>query len=213
MLLPLLIGFAFGFLGSMPVAGPISLLVLHLGLAHDSRRAMYVAVGGALAEGLYALMAFWGLSAVLTRYPMVLPASRMLGSGLLMALGLVMLLTPAREAAPQAQSRGKGRKRSFTLGFLVTAVNPTLIVTWTAAVAGLHATGLLAMDRAQALPFAAAACCGIIAWFLTLLALVRRWQDRVSVQALGRFKRSMGAVLVAVGGWMALRAVLNAFHR
>ena len=47
MLLPLLIGFAFGFLGSMPVAGPISLLVLHLGLAHDSRRAMYVAVGGA----------------------------------------------------------------------------------------------------------------------------------------------------------------------
>jgi threonine/homoserine/homoserine lactone efflux protein len=212
MLLPLLIGFAFGFLGSMPVAGPISLLVLHLGLAHDSRHAVYVAVGGALAESLYALLAFWGLSEALTRYPIILPASRMVGSALLLALGLIMLLTPAREAAPQAQPRRKGNKRSFALGFLVTAVNPTLIVTWTAAVAGLNATGLLAMDRAQALPFAAAACCGIIAWFLVLLTLVRRWRNRVSVQALGRFKRSMGAVLVAVGGWMALRAALTGFH-
>jgi threonine/homoserine/homoserine lactone efflux protein len=211
-MLVLLIGFAFGYLGSMPVAGPISVLVLHLGLARDPRRALYVAVGGAVAESLYALLAFWGLSEVLTRYPMVLPASRMVGSGLLLALGLAMLLVRTRGATPQNQPRQPGRKRSFALGFLITAVNPTLIVTWTAAVAALHGTGLLAMNRAQALPFAAAACCGIVAWFITLLGLVRRWRERASIQTLARFRRAMGAVLVAAGTWMALRAALDAFR-
>jgi len=210
-MLVLLVGFGFGYLGSMPVAGPISLLVLHLGLAHETRRALYMAVGGAAAESVYALLAFWGLSQVLARYPEVLPASRLVGSGLLLALGLVMLLGRPRGATPQNQPRRSGRKRSFALGFLITAVNPTLIFTWTAAVAALHGTGLLAMDRGQALPFAAAVCAGIVAWFLTLLWLVGRWRDRVGVHTLGRFRRGMGAALVAAGGWMGLRALLGVF--
>ena len=209
MLLPLLVGFAFGYIGSMPVAGPISVLVLHLGLARESRLAVAVAVGGAVAESLYALLAFWGLSAVLERHPVVLPASRAVGSVLLLALGLVMLLSRVRGATPQTETARRGRKRSFALGFLITAVNPTLIVTWTAAVGALHATGLLAMGRGQALPFAAAACAGIVAWFLTLLWLVRRWRERVSLQALARFKHLMGGALVVAGGWMGLRALLG----
>jgi len=213
MLIPLLVGFAFGYIGSMPVAGPISVLVLHLGLAQDSRKAFYVAVGGALAESLYALLAFWGLSAVLARYPVVLPASRAVGACLLLALGLVMLLTRSRGATPRNQPRRRGSKRSFALGFLITAVNPTLIVTWTAAVGALHATGLLAMDRTEALPFAAAACAGIVAWFVTMLWLVGKWRSRVSAESLGRLNRAMGALLLAVGGWMGLRALLGALHR
>ena len=53
MALALLVGFAFGYLGSMPVAGPISVLVLHLGLAHEGRRAFHLALGGALGGLLY----------------------------------------------------------------------------------------------------------------------------------------------------------------
>jgi len=208
-MLVLLIGFAFGYLGSMPVAGPISVLVLHLGLAHDPRRALYVAVGGAVAESLYALLAFWGLSEVLTRYPMVMPASRMVGSGLLLVLGLAMLLVRPRGATPQNQPRQTGRKRSFALGFLITAVNPTLIVTWTAAVAALNSTGLLVMDRTSALPFAAAVGVGIISWFLTLLWLAGKWRNRVSGPGLARFMRATGACLAAIGGWMGVRALLR----
>jgi threonine/homoserine/homoserine lactone efflux protein len=211
MLLPLLIGFACGYLGSMPVAGPISVLVLHLGLAHDSRHALFVAAGGALAEGLYALLAFWGLSTVLASYPMVLPASRLVGAALLLALGLVMLLVRARAAAPRPEQPRRGNKRSFALGFLITAINPTLIITWTTAVAALEASGALVMDRAQAPPFAAAVCCGIVAWFLTLLWLVGRWRSRVSPQALERFKRVMGAVLVVTGGWILARVLTRLF--
>ena len=212
MLLPLLIGFAFGYIGSIPVAGPISVLVLNLGLAHDPRHALYLAVGGALAEGLYALLAFWGLSAMLARYPMVLPGSRAAGAAILLALGLVMLLRKVRGSAPAGSATStprtaNGNKRSFALGFLITAINPTLLVTWTAAVTGLNATGLLAMDRSEALPFAAAACIGIVAWFLTLLWLVAKWRSRLSLESMGRFIKGMGAALVGLGAWMAVRAL------
>ena len=131
-----------------------------------------MAVGGAVAESLYALLAFWGLSTVLASHPLVLPASRLVGSVLLLAIGLVMLLARPKGATPQTQPPRRGAKRSLALGFLITAVNPTLIITWTAAVAAVHATGLLAMRRDQALPFAAAVCAGIIAWFATLLWMV-----------------------------------------
>jgi len=201
-----LIGFAFGFLGSMPVAGPISLLVLHLGLANEGRRAFHLALGAALAEGAYALLAFWGLSAALARYPLLLPASRILGAVILLALGGAMLARRPRGATPANQpGPPAGRKRSFALGFLLTALNPTLIATWTAAVAALHATGLLAMDRAQALPFAAAAGAGIVAWFATLLWLVRRFRHRLGAAALARLGRTLGAGLVLLGGWMLVR--------
>jgi threonine/homoserine/homoserine lactone efflux protein len=207
MLLTILVGFAFGFLGSMPVAGPISVLVLHLGLAHDPRHAMHVAVGGAVAEALYALVAFWGLSTVLAAYPVILPVSRLVGAVLLLALGLAMVLRRVRGATPAEPVRpARGRKRSLALGFLVTALNPTLIVTWSAAVAALHATGLVDMDRQAALPFAGSVAAGIIAWFVTLLWLVAKWRNRMSLEAMARFMKLMGAALVAVGAWMAARA-------
>ena len=212
--LTVLVGFAFGYLGSMPVAGPISVLVLHLGLAHDPRHALHVAVGGAVAESLYALVAFWGLSTILATYPVILPVSRLVGAGLLLALGLAMILRRVQGAVPAPPPvPGRGRKRSLALGFLVTAVNPTLIVTWSAAVAALHATGLVDMERAAALPFAGSVAAGIIAWFLTLLWLVARWRSRMSLGAMARFMRLMGAALVAAGGWMAVRTWSALWHR
>jgi threonine/homoserine/homoserine lactone efflux protein len=208
-MLAVLMGFAFGYLGSMPVAGPISVLVLHLGLTHHPRHGLWVAVGGALAESGYALLAFWGLSAVLARYPMILPAARVVGAVLLLGLGLAMLLMRAPAAAPPPQPQSRGQKRSFVLGFLITALNPTLIVTWTAAVAALNSTGLLVMDRSTALPFAAAVGTGIIAWFLTLLWLAGKWRERVSGAGLARLLRGTGAFLAALGGWMGVRALLR----
>lgn len=212
MLLALLIGFAFGYFGSMPVAGPISLLVLHLGLEGAPRQGIFVAMGGALAEGAYALLAFWGLTAFLNRYPAVLPASRVVGAALLLVLGLVLLLRgPGAPEPEDLPAPRRGSKRSFAAGFLITAVNPTLVVTWTAALGALHGTGLLTLDQSRALPFAGAVILGIVAWFATLLWLVLRFRARWSEAALSRFKKVMGAALVAVGGWMAVRAILVAW--
>jgi threonine/homoserine/homoserine lactone efflux protein len=211
MVLTLLIGFAFGYFGSMPVAGPIAVLVLRLGLDHHPRQAMAIAAGGAVAESGYALLAFWGLATALDRYPMLLPASRAVGAVILLGLGLALLLRQPRDpaAAPAAQGR---IKRSIFFGFLITALNPTLIITWTAAVTALHGTGLLRLSQGQAVPFALAVSLGIVAWFATLLALVARFHDLWTPAGLNRFMRAMGGLLLAIGAWMATRALANLFR-
>lgn len=210
MLLAILVGFAFGFIGSMPVAGPIAVLVLRLGLNQDARHARLLALGGALAEGLYALLAFWGLSTFLDRYPMVLPASRLVGAVICLGLGIALLLHRYQEQPPApSDGRTKGFKRSFVGGFLITALNPTFIVTWTAALAALHATGLVTLAPARAIPFACAVSLGIVAWFTTLLWLVRRFKGRWSPASVEILIKVMGALLVVAALWVGASMVLN----
>lgn len=209
MLAAVLVGFLFGFIGSMPVAGPIAMLVLRLGLNHDMRHARNVALGGAVAEAGYALLAYYGLSTVLERHPMVLPATRIAGAALCLILGVILLRhkpKPPQERPPEARDRGL--KRSLAGGFLITAVNPTLIVSWTAALTALHATGLFILDPRRAIPFAVGVLGGIITWFITLLALVRRFKSRLSHAAIHGFIKVMGGLLAAGGAWVGVRAVL-----
>lgn len=209
MLFAVLIGFAFGFLGSVPVAGPIAVLVLRLGLGDEARRARYLAMGGALAEGLYALLAFWGLSEVLGGHPGLLPASRLLGAMVCLLLGSYLLVHRPAPAAPDLRGgvERRGHKRSFLGGFLLTALNPTLLVTWTAALAALQSTGLVALAPERAIPFALGVVLGIVAWFSTLLGLARRFKEQWSPASVGRLIKVMGAVLVAVALWVGLRTL------
>ena len=59
--------------------------------------------------------------------------------------------------------------RNVLFGFSLTAVNPTLVVTWTAAVGAAHSMGVLRVRALDAFPFAAGAGTGIVAWFVLFL--------------------------------------------
>lgn len=209
MLLAVVVGFLFGFIGSVPVAGPIAMLVLRLGLNHDVRHARNVAIGGAVAEAGYALLAFWGLSSVLARHPRVLPATEIAGAAICLILGTILLLNPPSAPRPREEgARTRGLKRSLAGGFLITALNPTLVVTWTAALTALHATGLFALEPRRALPFAAGVLAGILGWFATLLSLVRKYKERWSPEGIRNFIRFMGGALAAGGAYVGIRAAL-----
>ena len=58
------LGILLGFVGSIPAAGPLLLLVIASGLEGQRRRALALAAGGALAESLYVALAFWWAKAV-----------------------------------------------------------------------------------------------------------------------------------------------------
>src|SRR5262245_24321492 len=126
MLLALIIGAVLGFIGSMPVAGPIAVLVVTRGLGTSSRgAAARIAAGAALVESIYAFLAFWGLGAVLHRFPMIAPASRLLGAGLLITVGVYLLRRgattpqdPPAEAPVASDNRG-----GLLLGMTITALN------------------------------------------------------------------------------------------
>lgn len=204
MLVAALIGFAFGFIGSMPVAGPIAVLVFTRGVEDRFRSGIAIAAGAALAEGIYAFLAFWGFSTLLADYEILVPISRGAAAAILAVLGLVFL---RRRSGPVGPPRAERHGTSLALGFTITALNPTLIATWTAAVTTLFSTGLVSFAPHLAWPFSLSAIVGILAWFGALLLLLRRARGRLRQATLDRIVRVMGALLLALSVWFAVQLV------
>lgn len=199
-------GLLLGFVGSIPVAGPVSAIVVSRGIQGRFESGVYLSVGAGIAEALYAALAFWGFGALLTRYSFVVPLSRGAAAVILAVLGVML----ARATSKDVEERHDGRDSrfgSFALGFSISALNPTLLATWTAAVATLYSTGLVGFSGAAAVPFAAGTAAGIAAWFVLLLVLVRRYRAKLAMDVLARAIRVIGWLLLFLSAWFAWRFV------
>lgn len=206
MLLALLIGLAFGFVGSVPVAGPIAAVVVRRGLEGRFRSGAFVAIGAALPEAGYAYLAFWGFSTFLTQVTWIEPVSRGAAAVILTALAITFIRYRPRGDVEAREGSGDAI-RSFWLGFTITALNPTLIATWTAATTTLYSVRAVALAPRDAIAFATGAAIGIVAWFMVLLALMKRFHGRFRQDTLGRVVRGFGWFLAALAVWFVWRFV------
>ncbi len=212
MIIALVMGFLIGFVGSIPVAGPVAAIILRTAVDGRLREARAIAFGSAAAASLYAAMAFWGMSAVMARFPALVPASRVAGALIVAGIGLHFALSKTKPRSPTEDAVGPAnlvgqRRRGVLLGFTITALNPTLIATWTAAVTVLHSTGIVPETSTSSIPFAVGAFVGIVVWLTLLVALVQRFRERVSSDTLGRVVRSTGWVLLVLGLTLGVRTV------
>jgi threonine/homoserine/homoserine lactone efflux protein len=207
MLAAILLGFVFGFVGSIPVAGPIAVLVFGRGLEGRLRSGVYLAFGAAIAESVYAYFAYWGFGALLATHRWIEPASRVLAAVTLIALGARFAFVRNRQerAESAAEQPNVGNKRSFLLGFTLTALNPALIATWGAAVTTLHSFDVVSFSAEDALPFSLGVLLGIGTWFSILLFLLGRFRGRLQRSTLDRIVRVMGYFLIALGLYFAIK--------
>jgi len=193
-------GFLLGFFSSIPVAGPISVLVFALGIENRFKTAIGVAAGGALGEALYAFLAFWGFSKFLSRYPMVDEASRFVTAVILLIIGVSLLRKkdPRNPKAPNAESKDTSRN-GILIGLGISLLNPTLILTWTAVSSLFFSAHLVSIHQVDAIPFAIGVCAGIVGWFSLLLGLVARTRDRFQPSSIDRVLFWMGWVVILAG--------------
>ena len=209
MVLAAVIGFAFGFIGSMPIAGPIAALVFYRGLEDRTRGAIALAFGASIAEAVYAGLAFWGFAELITEYHWIDPLSRGAAAVILLFVGFHFTFR-LRSRPKRASSNPRvGQKRSFLLGFTITALNPALIATWTGAVTAVHSFGFVQVDASAALPFALSACLGLTTWFAVLLALLAKYKDRFRRDTLEAAIRVTGVGLIGLGLYFGYRFVVT----
>jgi len=209
MVIAWLIGFVLGFAGSMPVAGPIGILVLGRGLQGRRRAAIALACGAALAESVYAYLAFWGFSRLLAKNAWLEPVSRGLAALILLGLGArLSRRRTAQEAPPPPDKRIADDSRSFLLGLAISGLNPMLVVSWSAAVTALHSLEIVPFNDGHATPFSVGVGFGIVSWFSVLSTVLLRFRGRLPRRTIDLAVRVMGGLLIVAGAYFALRFIL-----
>jgi threonine/homoserine/homoserine lactone efflux protein len=193
------------FLGSMPLAGPVAILTLSRAASGRFQEALRIGLGAAAAEGIYAGFAYWGFATFLPHHRLVAPISEGATSVLLVVLGTRFVFWHP----PPDEKKDPGETKTGTalLGFSISALNPTLLVSWTTVVAFLSSRGTERHSVLLALPFGASAGVGVATWFACLVKLLQRLENKLPVKAFRWTIRTMGVALVVIGVGTGARLV------
>ncbi len=131
------IGFLAGFFFSMPVAGPISILVVSFTLHGHRKRGMMTALGAAIVDFLYIFVAVFGFTKLIIRFNYSIPYILLIGSVFIFYIGYKLWKTQVHFDEDEEKVVLKGRlfamakgHHSFLTGFFVNLLNPTLFFGW-----------------------------------------------------------------------------------
>jgi threonine/homoserine/homoserine lactone efflux protein len=195
-------GIGLGFVIAAAV-GPISLLTIRRTLAHGHAYGLASGAGIALADGTYAAIAAFGLTAVTT---LLVGARTVLGAigGVLLIVLAIRTMTSAPATVARADER-PGLMGAFASIFGLTLTNPMTILSF----AGIFAAAGLAGDGGAAVLLTVGVFLGSLLWWLVLTTVVARLRTRVTPTVLTWVNRLSGAALLVFGG-LALGGALAA---
>lgn len=211
MIIAILVGAAAGFIGSIPVAGPVAGMIIERAMSGRHAAALAMAMGTAVAEGVYAFLAVFGMSHLLD-YPWVVPASKGFAGAVLVAVGLSFALRKPSHETNALEERVRSVKPKsvagqWALGFGITMANPTLLATWSAVTSTLVASEAVTLNAWTALAFGLAVAVGASSWFLIVVALIKRYSTKLSKRTIERVVQYIGWGLVGLGVWFLIDLV------
>lgn len=128
-------GFLTGFIFSMPIAGPISIMITSNALKGRLRYCNLFNFGASLADFIYVFIAVYGLTRLYSFYKPVIPYIFSFGALLLIFLGIKIFNTRVDiehlEDKVHISDKIKQKERgAFYTGFMINLLNPTLFIGW-----------------------------------------------------------------------------------
>ena len=174
--------------------GPISLLTIRRTIAHGPLYGLASGLGVALADGTYAAIAAFGLTAVTS----VLVGARTLlgvaGGAIIVYLGIRTMISRPTEAATAADRPGLPAATASIYGLTMT--NPMTVLSFAALFGAL---GLTHQGLGEAAILTLGVFLGSALWWLLLVSTVGWLRSRVTLTVLTWVNRLSGLVLVVFG--------------
>ena len=192
MFLILVKGILMGLAIAAPV-GPIGVLCIRRTLAQGRLVGVVTGLGAATADGLYGMVAAFGLTAVSSALAAYTDYLQMVGGVFLCYLGLTTFfskpdLSSYESILPTAKVRSRSLRVSgayfSTLGLTLT--NPATILSFGAIFAGL---GITQADTAISVTLVTGVFAGSVGWWLVLVSGVVYMRSRLTSERLGAFNR------------------------
>ena len=182
--------------------GPISLLTIRRTLAHGQVYGLASGFGVALADGTYAAIAAFGLTAISS----VLVGGRMLlglvGGAFLVVIAIRTIASRPSEAAFVKER--PGLLAAFGSIFGLTMANPMTILSFAGLFAGLGLTGTGGADAAL---LVAGVLLGSASWWVILTGVVAVLRSRVTIGMLTWVNRLSGVAILVFGVVAIIRAL------
>jgi threonine/homoserine/homoserine lactone efflux protein len=128
-------GLIAGFIFSMPIAGPISILITSNALKGRLRYCNFLTIGASLADLVYVFIAVFGLTRFYSLYKPVIPYLMGVGSVFIIFIGYTIFRTkidPEKisDEIHLPKRIKEGGHSGFYTGFFVNFLNPTLFFGW-----------------------------------------------------------------------------------
>lgn len=134
---------ALGVTLSAPI-GPVSLEMIKRGLNSGFWQAFIVRLGGAVGNTLCLVAAYFGLGLIM-KSPTLTTTCSLLGSLVLVYLGLKSFMGPSKKLLPHEAAGNYGLANGLITGFVLALLNPVSIVFWV----GIYAA---TVDHTQGAP-------------------------------------------------------------
>jgi threonine/homoserine/homoserine lactone efflux protein len=126
-------GLLAGFIFSMPIAGPVSILITSNALKGRFRYCNLVSLGASIADFTYVFIAVFGLTRLYTFYKPLIPYIFTVGSLFFLYLGYRITRTKIdiehlEDKTHISEKIQKKEKGAFYTGFMINFLNPTLFI-------------------------------------------------------------------------------------
>jgi threonine/homoserine/homoserine lactone efflux protein len=129
----LIVGYLAGLIFSIPIAGPISILITSNALKGRYRYCVRAGVGASIGETIYVFIAIYGIAILYAYYKPFVPYILMVGAMFLLFVGIKIIrtnidlesLTDNGIITDKLKNKG-----GFRTGLILIVTNPSLIVGW-----------------------------------------------------------------------------------
>jgi threonine/homoserine/homoserine lactone efflux protein len=128
-----ILGLFAGFFFSVPIAGPISILITSNALKGKLRFCLRTAMGGAVVEFFYVFIAVFGLTSLFAYYQHLIPYILIIGSAFLLFVAIKIIRTKLKIEDIQKEkivTDKLANKGGFRTGMLLNFTNPSLFLGW-----------------------------------------------------------------------------------
>jgi threonine/homoserine/homoserine lactone efflux protein len=201
-LMLLLKGLIIGFAMAIPI-GPVGVLCIRKTLAEGHARGMFIGLGAATADSLYASMAAFGLTFISDAVTSNQFWVSLGGGSLLFYLGIRTFRSKKKKSI--VLTSNKGLARSYASAFFLALTNPVTIFAFVAVFAAFGLGKNMNIVSASIIVFGVFT--GSYLWFLTLSYIATHFRKKIDSGGLVWVNRIAG-ILIIVSGAVAFISLI-----
>lgn len=191
----LLKGVIIGFSLAAPI-GPVGMMCIRRTLTHGHLRGFVSGLGAATADSVYAIVAAFGITLISNFIVQHEYSIRLVGSVLLILLGIRTLLV--HPVVKDPKNGINGHASAYVTMFLLTFTNPMTLFAFAVVFAGIGA-GSAVGDTVTACILVAGVFLGSATWFLFMTTAVHIYKDKFKVWGLKIVNIIAGSFILLCG--------------